>query len=98
MAPQGSVDVTLTGVGGIPAFGASAALVSVTAVEATRNGFVTVYPTGQPLTEVSSINVDIAGQTTPNLVSAKLGTGGKVTLFSDAGGHLLADVAGWFTS
>ena len=97
VAIQGSIDVTLTGVGGVPAFGASAALVSVTAVDVTRAGFVTVYPTGQPLTVVSSLNADIAGQTTPNLVSAKLGTGGKVTLYSYAGGHLLADVAGWFT-
>lgn len=63
-----------------------------------RPSFVTVYPTGESLTEVSSLNVDMAGQTTPNLVSAKLGTGGKATMFHNAGGHLLADVAGWFTS
>lgn len=98
VAIQGSIDVTLTGVGGVPAFGASAALISVTAVDVTRAGFVTVYPTGSPLTVVSSLNADIAGQTTPNLVSAKFGTAGKVTLYSFAGGHLLADVAGWFTS
>ena len=98
VAVGGSLDVTLTGVGGIPAFGASSAIVNVTAVRATQAGFVTVYPTGQSLTEVSSLNVDQAGQTTPSLVSAKFGTGGKVTVFHDAGGHLLADVAGWFTS
>ena len=98
VAVGGSLDVTLAGVGGIPAFGASSAVVNVTAVRATQAGFVTVYPTGQSLTEVSSLNIDMAGQTTPGLVSAKLGTGGKVTVFHDAGGHLLADVAGWFTS
>ena len=81
---------------GIPA-NATAVVLNTTATEANAIGFVTVYPTGQPLTVVSSLDADIAGQTTPNLVSARRGTGGKITLYGYAGGHLLVDVAGWFT-
>lgn len=94
----GSLDLTLTGVGGIPAFGATSAIVNVTSTETTIPGFLTVYPTGQPRTVVSSVNVDVAAQTTPNLVGATLGTAGKVTIFSQPGGHVVVDVAGWFTS
>jgi hypothetical protein len=32
----------------------------------------------------------------PNLVVAKVGTGGKVSIFNSAGtSHVVADVAGW---
>ena len=44
------------------------------------------------------MNVDIVGQTVPNLAAATLGTGGRVNVHSHAGGHLLMDVAGWFTA
>ncbi len=93
-----SLDLTLAGVGGIPAFGASAAVINVTAVDSIQRGFVTVYPTGAPLPGSSSLNVDVAGQITPNLVGATLGTGGKVTILHQAGGDLVADVAGWYTA
>ncbi len=93
---NGSIDLTLAGVGGVPAFGASSAIINVTSDASLQAGFVTVYPTGSPLTAVSSLNVDVAGQPTPNLVGATLGTGGKVTLLAQAGGHLIADVGGWF--
>ncbi|MBI5090680.1 MAG: DUF4394 domain-containing protein, partial [Actinobacteria bacterium] len=95
---NGSLDLTLAGVAGIPAFGATAAVINLTAVEAVHDGFVTVYPSGTPLPVISSLNVDRAGQTTPNLVGATLGAGGKVTILHQAGGHLVADVAGWFTA
>ncbi len=97
---SGNLEVTLAGVGGVPAFGASSVVVNITAVEARRDGFVTVYPTGRPAsaaTETSTVNVDVAGQTVPNLTAATLGTGGRVNVHSQAGGHLLMDVAGWFT-
>jgi len=98
LAIDTGLELTVAGAGGVPAFGATSALLNVTSVESIQRGFVTVYPTGQPLTTVSSLNVDVAGQTTANLVGATLGTGGKVSLYNQAGGHLVADVAGWFTS
>jgi hypothetical protein len=98
MAPESSIDVTLAGAGGVPAFGASSALVNVTSVEPVRPGYLTVYPVGQTLGDFSSVNVDRTDRVTPNLVGATLGTGGAVTIYNNAGGHVVGDVAGWFTS
>ncbi len=95
---SGSIDVTLAGVGGVPAFGAAAVVINVTATESPQRGFVTVYPTGGSLPLASSLNVDVAGQSTPNLVGSRLGTAGKVTMFDQAGGQLIADIFGWYTS
>ena len=37
------------------------------------------------------------GHLTMISIGATLGTGGKVAIYDQAGGHLVADVAGWFT-
>ena len=55
------------------------------------------FPTGSLLQgQSSNLNVERAGQTIPNLVIVPLGTNGAVTLYNQAGGHLLADVLGAF--
>jgi hypothetical protein len=39
----------------------------------------------------------VPGQTVPNLVTAKVGANGQVTIFNGAGTtQVVADVAGWF--
>ncbi len=52
------------------------------------------HRTGAPL--ASALNVQ-AGVDTPNLVIAKVGDGGKVSMYNNAGTvDLVADVAGWY--
>ncbi len=97
IAPSGSIDVTLAGAGGLPATGASAAILNVTSTDAPRPGFLTVYPAGVPLGTVSSLNVDLTGLVVPNLVAVRIGVGGRITIFDHAGGNVVADAAGWFT-
>ena len=97
---QGSVDLQVTGRGGVPASGVGAVVLNVTVVGATWEGFVTVYPTGQPRPTASNLNF-ASGQVVPNLVTVKLGAGGKVTLFdgqfaADKTVHIIADVAGYY--
>jgi hypothetical protein len=93
-----TLDLTVTGRGGVPATGVGAVVLNVTATEPTASGFVTVYPTGTQRPNASNLNF-VAGQTTPNLVIAKVGDGGKVSLFNFAGStHLIADVVGWYPS
>ena len=95
VAPGGRVVLQVTGAGGVPA-GASAVVVNVTITGATRAGFVQAYPTGRG-TEGASSNLNVvAGQTLAGLVTALLGEGGKVTLYTAGGGHLLADVSGYY--
>ena len=86
----------VTGRAGVPASGVGAVVLNVTATGPTTGGFVTVHPTGQPRPGSSNLNF-VAGQTIPNLVIAKVGTTGQVSLYNDSGStHLIADVAGWF--
>jgi hypothetical protein len=80
----------------VPAVGATAVALSVTATEAVGGGFVTVYPGGAGRPLASTLN-PAAGGTRANLALVPLGPDGTVTLYTQAGGHLVADVVGWFT-
>jgi hypothetical protein len=91
-----SRDITFAGFGGVPAAGATSVVVNVTAVGATADTFVTVWPTGEPRPLASNLNVP-AGDTRPNLVTVKLGAGGQVSFYNSAGTvDLIADVSGWY--
>ena len=97
VAPKGSVVLQATGAGGVPATGVTAVVLNVTLTAATGPGFVQVYPTGQGVEGASSnLNVLTRGQTVPVLVTAPVGDGGRITLYTHGGGHLLADVSGYF--
>jgi uncharacterized protein YkwD len=90
-------DVQVAGGGGVPAIGVSAVVMNVAVTEPTApSSYLSVYPTGEPKPLAANLNF-VAGQTVPNLVVAKLGAGGKVSLANAAGTvHVIADVAGWF--
>ncbi|CAN5394893.1 hypothetical protein BH23ACT3_BH23ACT3_09130 [soil metagenome] len=103
-APAGTVgpgehlDVVVTGVGGVPDSGVGAVVLNVTVTGASEASWIAVWPTGQPRPLASSVNM-AADQTIPNLVIAKVGADGKVSLYNDAGStHLIADVAGYFAA
>lgn len=88
-------DLQVVGEGNVPA-GATAVVLNVTATDATAASNLRVWPTGQALPNASNLNFE-AGQTIPNLVIVKLGTGGKVSIRNQAGQtHVLADVVGYF--
>jgi hypothetical protein len=90
-------DLVVARHGGVPA-DASAVVVNVTAVDPASAGFVTVWPTGQPQPVASSLNT-ASGRTRPNLVVAKLGVNGAISLYDygDFGGtDLVVDVVGYF--
>jgi Tol biopolymer transport system component len=87
-----TLELTIAGRGGVPV-GAAAAVLNVTAVDASGSGFVTVYPCDAPRPLASSLNYT-PGATTPNEVIAKLSATGTVCLFTFAAVHLVADVTG----
>ena len=93
----GRIDLAVAGRGGVPATGAAAVVLNLTATDAAAPGYVSAWPTGgvQPLASV--LNLPARGATVPNLVVVPIGAGGKVSLFAQAGAQLVADVAGWFT-
>lgn len=101
-APQGSVgpgwsiNTTVAGNGGVPATGALALAGTVTATQSKASGYVTVYPTSDSLPTASTLNTVRAGQTIANSIILGLGTQGQITLFSETGTQLIADVTGYF--
>jgi hypothetical protein len=98
VAGGGSIDLAVTGVGGVPASGVSAVALNVTVDQPTAPGYITVWPTGAQRPTASTHNFT-PGLTVANLVLAKVGDGGKVSLFNSNGAtHLVADVVGYFSS
>ena len=94
--PKWHLDPVVVGRGGIPATGVGAVVLNVTVTEPTAAGYVTVFPSGDPRPTASNLNF-VAGQTIPNLTIAKVGVGGRVSLFNFAGqAHLIVDIVGWF--
>ncbi len=98
LAAAGSLNLSILGRGGVPSSGVSAVVLNVTATDPISNGYVTVWPTGSAMPLASNLNFT-PGQTVPNLVIAKLGTNGQVSLFNSNGStDLIADVEGYFLS
>lgn len=93
-----SIDVQVTGLGGVPTDDVYAVVLNVTVTATGGRNFVTVYPTGEPRPTASNLNVTRAGFTAPNLVIVPVGDGGKVSMYvGDSGGaHLVADVLGYY--
>ena len=93
--PAGSVtEVQVTGRATIPG-DASAAVLNVTVTEPQAPGYVTVFPCGGEPPTASNLNY-VAGQSIPNAVVTKIGTGGKVCIFTQSTAHLIVDVNGYF--
>jgi len=95
---QGStLDVQVTGAGGIPATGVTAVVMNVTATNTSTASFFTVYPKGAGLPLASNLNWT-RGVTVPNRVIVPVGTGGKVSFYNGVGlADLIVDVNGYFT-
>lgn len=91
--------VPITGRAGVPVSGVRAVALNVTMTETTAPGWLQVIPTGGTTAAgaSSSVNATSPGQTVANLVIVPVGADGSVTLVGNAIGHVLVDVAGWFT-
>jgi LPXTG-site transpeptidase (sortase) family protein len=93
--PLAAKEVLRVPLGGIPT-DALAAVLNVTVTAATGAGYWTVFADGAPLPGTSNLNVDVAGQTIPNQVLAPM-SNGAIDIFTSAGGHVIVDVAGYYT-
>ena len=96
-AANSTVDVQVTGQGGVPVSGVSAVILNVTVTQPAANGFLTLFPAGTAQPLASDLNY-AGSETRPNLVVVKVGAGGKVGLYAWAGTHVVVDVAGWYAT
>lgn len=98
LGPSGTLDVQVAGAGGVPASGAGAVLLNVTATGASSPTFLTVYPEGTAQPVASNLNV-AAGQTVANRVLVPLGASGGISVFNAAGStDVVIDVSGYFST
>jgi hypothetical protein len=96
LRPAGTVtELTVTGRGGVAATAATVVL-NVTATGPPADGFVSVYPCGITPPNASNLNV-ATGETVANTVVTKVGSGGRVCLYTSGATHLIADVSGYLT-
>lgn len=92
-----TIEVKVTGLGGVPEDGVSAVVLNVTAVLPDSPSYLTVWPTGSPRPNASNLNLACCGRVVPNLVVAKVGAGGRINVYNENGNtDLLVDVAGYF--
>jgi hypothetical protein len=74
---------------------ATAAVLNITAVGTSGDGFITAYPCGRPAPDASSVNFT-AGHAVPNLVTVAAGTNGMVCIVSSSPAYIITDIAGWY--
>ena len=97
-APLAVVNLSIAGVGGVPTAGATAVVLNVTVTGSANAGYVQAFPTGTgQLGASSNLNLNYPGQTMAALVTVPIGGGGQVSFFDVPGGHLIADVFGYYT-
>jgi hypothetical protein len=96
---KGSIDLRVTGVAGVPAAGVTSVVLNVTAAGASGpQSFLTVWPKGTTRPLASNLNFT-GGVSVPNLVVARVGDGGSVSIFNDSGTvDVVADVQGWYSN
>ena len=92
-----TMTLAIAGRGGIPR-SATAAVLNVTVVGPSDAGFLAVWPSGEPRPDSSSINF-VPGEVVANMVEAKLGTDGKVSIYNHAGDvDVIVDVVGYYST
>ena len=95
VGPGVTKSVKVTGRAGV-SFLATAVVLNVTVTSATAGSHLTVWPGGAAKPTASNLNWE-TGQTVPNLVVVKVGSGGTINVFNNSGNvHVIADVVGWY--
>ncbi len=96
IGPGGTIELKVTDAGGVPPAGTAVAL-NVTATNMSgAESYLTVWPSGSSQPLASNLNF-IQDQTVPNLVLARVGEGGKVSIYNNLGNvDVVADTQGYF--
>jgi hypothetical protein len=91
--PIGANQVLTLPLNGFVQSGATSAVLNVTAIGTQGDGFLTVYPCGRTMPDVSSVNY-VAGHAVPNLVTVALGNNSSVCIVASTQAHVIADLEG----
>jgi hypothetical protein len=95
---QQTSSIQIAGGGGVPSDGVGAVVLNVTATDTTANSFLTVFPSGTGRPSTSNLNWN-AGTTIANLVTVRVGSNGRVSIFNSVGAvHVVVDVIGFYAT
>jgi hypothetical protein len=86
-------DLVVVGRAGVPTNATSVAL-NIAAVVPAGTGHLRVFPTGTTLPLASVVN--FKGRNTPNHVIAKVGAGGKISIYAGITANVIVDINGYF--
>ena len=95
LGPHETFDLQVAGREGVSDQPAAVAL-NVTVTGPSASSFLTVWPSGDQQPLASSVNM-VPGQTVPNMVLARVGANGMISIYNDAGyTDVIVDVLGCF--
>jgi hypothetical protein len=93
-----TLNIQVTGAGGVPSTGVAGALLNVTVTDTTQQSFLTVFPQGVTMPLASNLNW-LAGGTIPNRVVVPVSSSGQITVYNPFGQvDVIVDVDGYFTA
>jgi hypothetical protein len=97
IAANGTLEVPIGGMAGLPTKGIAAAALNLTVVSPTATGHLKVYPTGTA-SPSTSFNQFAAGATRAGAAIVRLGTEGRITVHNNSAAavNLIVDLHGWF--
>ena len=97
VAAAGTIDLLVTGHGGVPSSDVAAVAVNITATQAAAGGHITAFGTGSPRPGTSNLNYQ-RGLTQANLVVVPVGAGGAISLYNGSAGavELIGDIEGYY--
>jgi subtilisin family serine protease len=96
-----TIDLPVTGRNGVPATGVGSVVLNLTATAPRSTGYLTTWPHGEPRPNASSLNF-AAGDTVANLVIAKVGANGAISIWNSNDAptmsdlDVIVDIVGWF--
>lgn len=97
LTQEGTLNVQVDGVGGVPSTGVSAVALNVTVTDPTLASYLTAFPTGIAPPLASNLNW-WAGDTLANRVFVPVGAAGQVSFYNSQGdADLVVDVVGYFS-
>ena len=98
VGPGGTLALPVAGVGSVPATGVTAVQLNVTATNTTGDSFLSVFPGGTPVPDISNMNYR-PGQTVGNSVIVPVGADGKIDFWNHLGNvDVVVDISGYFTA
>jgi hypothetical protein len=97
VGPGATLPLQVTGRNSVPANGVTAVQLNVTATNPTAASYLSVFPSGGTLPNVSNLNFG-PGQTIANSVVVPVGPDGKIDIFNHVGRvDVVVDISGYYT-